>query len=83
MEALVADLIQYLVSGVALGAIYALVALGFVVIYRASKIFNFGELLTFGVDDGDAVLPPCPLSRWGNWRARDLWLWSVWGWCPR
>ncbi len=45
-----ADLIQYIVSGVALGAIYALVALGFVVIYRASKVFNFahGEFLTFG-----------------------------------
>jgi len=43
-------LVQYLVSGVALGAIYALVALGFVVIYRASQVFNFahGELLTFG-----------------------------------
>jgi branched-chain amino acid transport system permease protein len=34
----------------ALGAIYALIALGFVVIYRASKVFNFaqGEFLTFG-----------------------------------
>lgn len=44
------DLIQYLVSGAALGAVYALVALGFVVIYRASEVFNFahGELLTFG-----------------------------------
>ena len=44
------DLVQYLVSGVALGAIYALVALGFVVIYRASQVFNFahGEFLTFG-----------------------------------
>lgn len=45
-----AEFVQYVVSGVALGAIYALVALGFVVIYRASKVFNFahGELLTFG-----------------------------------
>lgn len=43
-------LLQLSVSGLALGAIYALVALGFVVIYRASKVFNFaqGELLTFG-----------------------------------
>ena len=38
------------VSGLATGAIYALVALGFVVIYRASKVFNFaqGELVMFG-----------------------------------
>lgn len=43
-------LIQLVVSGLALGAIYALVALGFVVIYRASKVFNFaqGDFLTVG-----------------------------------
>ncbi len=45
-----AEFTQYLTSGLALGAIYGLVALGFVVIYRASQVFNFahGELLTFG-----------------------------------
>ncbi|MEE2960856.1 MAG: branched-chain amino acid ABC transporter permease [Myxococcota bacterium] len=44
------ELFQLLVSGFALGAIYGLVALGFVVIYRASQVFNFahGELLTLG-----------------------------------
>jgi branched-chain amino acid transport system permease protein len=44
------EFFQYLVSGLALGAIYGLVALGFVVIYRASEVFNFahGELLTAG-----------------------------------
>jgi branched-chain amino acid transport system permease protein len=44
------EFVQYLISGLALGALYALVALGFVVIYRASQVFNFahGELLTFG-----------------------------------
>ena len=42
--------VQLLVSGLALGAAYALTALGFVVIYRASQVFNFaqGELLTTG-----------------------------------
>ena len=42
--------LQLLFSGLALGAVYALVALGFVVIYRASEVFNFaqGEFLTFG-----------------------------------
>jgi branched-chain amino acid transport system permease protein len=46
----VANLIQFLVSGLALGTIYALIALGFVVIYRASQVFNFaqGELVTVG-----------------------------------
>ncbi len=44
------NLIQLTVSGLALGAIYALIALGFVVIYRASEVFNFaqGELLSTG-----------------------------------
>lgn len=43
-------LVQLLASGLALGAVYALVALGFVVIYRASRVFNFaqGELLAVG-----------------------------------
>ena len=42
--------VQLCASGLALGAAYALVALGFVVIYRASRVFNFaqGELLAFG-----------------------------------
>jgi branched-chain amino acid transport system permease protein len=42
--------LQLLVSGLALGSIYALIALGFVVIYRASSVFNFahGDLLTAG-----------------------------------
>ncbi len=42
--------IQLLASGLALGTIYALIALGFVVIYRASQVFNFaqGELVTVG-----------------------------------
>lgn len=44
------DFVQLVVSGFALGAVYALVALGFVVIYRASRVFNFaqGELLAVG-----------------------------------
>lgn len=43
--------IQLTVSGLSLGAIYALIALGFVAIYKASKVFNFahGDLLTLGV----------------------------------
>lgn len=45
-----AKFLQLFLSGLALGGIYALVALGFVVIYRSSKVFNFaqGELLLFG-----------------------------------
>lgn len=41
---------QLLVGGLELGAVYALIALGFVVIHRGSQVFNFaqGEFLTVG-----------------------------------
>jgi branched-chain amino acid transport system permease protein len=46
----VTTFLQLLFSGLALGSAYALVALGFVVIYRASQVFNFaqGEFLVIG-----------------------------------
>jgi branched-chain amino acid transport system permease protein len=46
----VSDFIQLSASGLALGAVYALVALGFVIIYRSSQVFNFahGEFLGVG-----------------------------------
>ena len=37
------DLIQLLVAGTALGSIYALICLGFVVIYRATGVINFAQ----------------------------------------
>jgi hypothetical protein len=39
-----------LINGALLGLLYSLVAMGFVVIYRASKVFNIaqGELVVFG-----------------------------------
>ena len=42
--------IQIVVSGLALGSIYALIALGFVIIYKATDVFNFaqGELMMVG-----------------------------------
>ncbi len=44
------DFLNYVLNGVLLGQLYALLALGFVVIYRASKVFNFaqGELMLLG-----------------------------------
>ena len=37
------DLLQFLVAGIALGAVYALVCLGFVVIFRATGVINFAQ----------------------------------------
>ncbi len=44
------ELLQLLTQGVALGAIYGLVALGFVLIYKATEVINFahGEFLLLG-----------------------------------
>lgn len=44
------DLISNTVNGALLGLLYALVAMGFVVIYRASRVFNFaqGEFVVIG-----------------------------------
>jgi branched-chain amino acid transport system permease protein len=46
----VTDFLQLCVAGLALGARYALVALGFVIIYRATGVINFaqGGLLALG-----------------------------------
>lgn len=43
-------LLQTLVSGVVIGGIYALIAIGFVVIYKATRIINFatGEFMMIG-----------------------------------
>lgn len=43
-------LAQYVVGGLAAGSLYALVALGIVLLYRTSRVLNFahGDLATFG-----------------------------------
>jgi branched-chain amino acid transport system permease protein len=45
-----AQLAQYLIAGLTVGAIYALVALGFAIIYNASHVINFaqGEFVMIG-----------------------------------
>ncbi|AWW36187.1 branched-chain amino acid ABC transporter permease [Streptomyces sp. AS58] len=44
------QLLDHVLGGLALGAVYALVALGFVIIFKASGVLNFahGSLLLFG-----------------------------------
>lgn len=61
------ELLQFLFSGVTVGAVYALVALGFTIIYNASDVVNFaqgefvmlGGMLTFF---GHAAGLPLPLA---------------------
>jgi branched-chain amino acid transport system permease protein len=44
------DFVQQLVSGIALGCVYGLIALGFVLIYKATEVVNFaqGDLMMLG-----------------------------------
>ncbi|MEA1881398.1 MAG: branched-chain amino acid ABC transporter permease [Candidatus Marinimicrobia bacterium] len=50
MTSLFTDISQEVVSGIALGSIYALIALGFILIYKATEVVNFaqGELMMVG-----------------------------------
>ena len=59
---------QLLISGVALGCIYALIALGFVLIYKATETVNFaqGELMMLGAF-GALVL--MQVAGWSFWAA--------------
>ena len=47
---MIIEFINYTINGALLGLLYALVAMGFVVIYRASKVFNMaiGEMIMLG-----------------------------------
>lgn len=61
------ELLQFLFSGVTVGAVYALVALGFTIIYNASDVVNFaqGEFVMLGgmiTVAGYAAGLPLPLA---------------------
>ena len=38
-----ASLLSHLISGALIGLLYALIAMGFVIIYRAGRVFNFAQ----------------------------------------
>ena len=60
------NVLQYVVSGVAIGAIYALVALGFVLIFKATEVVNFaqGELMMIGAFLSLTFINVLQLSYW-------------------
>ncbi|MEW6387948.1 MAG: branched-chain amino acid ABC transporter permease [Thermodesulfobacteriota bacterium] len=66
LEAL-APLLQYLISGLTNGAIYALIGLGFTIIYNATTIINFaqGEMVMLGALSAISIYhlqPSLPLA---------------------
>ncbi len=60
------DLLQQSLNGFATGCIYGLVALGFVLIYKASEIVNFAQ--------GDMLM----LGAFVGWTAIDVWGFGYW-----
>ena len=58
--------VQLVISGVALGCIYALIALGFVLIYKATETVNFaqGELMMLSAFGGLVLMRSLGLSFW-------------------
>ena len=67
------QLIQLLISGVAQGCIYGLIALGFVLIYKATETVSFaqGELMMLGAFGGLAVMTLLGLPVLGRGAVRD------------
>ncbi len=55
---------QLLITGIALGSVYALIALGFVLIYKSTRIINFaqGELVLIGAFTAFAFLSQAGLA---------------------
>jgi hypothetical protein len=41
------DFVQQVVSGIALGCVYGLIALGFVLVYKATEVVNFAPSSAF------------------------------------
>lgn len=59
-------IVQLLISGISLGCIYALIALGFVLIYKATETVNFaqGELMMLGAFAGLLLMTVLGWSFW-------------------
>lgn len=72
--------INAVVSGIALGAIYALLAMGFVIIFKATQVLNFahGALAALGgyLTAYLATILRIPVK----WLPEGLWGRAVWGW---
>ena len=60
------QVIQLVVSGAAIGCVYALVALGFVLIFKATEVINFaqGELMMLGAFLGNTLIVILGLNFW-------------------
>ena len=92
----VTEFLESLLRGVGIGSVYAILALGFVIIYKATRVISFAQpafMLTGAVvtsyltrRSGSSSSPDCrSSSRWPSPRSRPpSWRWSSSGWrCGR
>jgi len=66
MVPLLEEILQTILAGIATGCIYGLVALGFVLIYKATEVVNFaqGELMMLGAFFGFSLVTFLKLPYW-------------------
>lgn len=64
------DFLQNLISGIAVGCIYALAALGFVLVYKSSRVINFsnGQFIAIGAFAAYAL---------ASWAGLPVWLAAI------
>ena len=80
------DLLQLLIAGLATGAIYALAAIGFTLLWQTSQTINFaqGEFVMlpafFALIAHEMVRPAVPRARWCS---RSWPRCCCWAWCSR
>ena len=60
------ELMQFVISGLAVGSIYGLVALGFVVVFKSTEVFNFaqGDLVMVGAYIGFGLMDRAGMPLW-------------------
>ncbi len=84
------DFVQQLVSGVALGCVYGLIALGFVLVYKATEVVNFaqGDMMMLGGFFAFTFIGMMGLNYWigfagasSRWRCSACW--RSGSWCGR
>ena len=67
------EIFQQLVNGLALGAVYALIAIGYTMVYGVLRFINFahGDVFMLGSFTGYFLAPQiakwCPIPSWGGW----------------
>ena len=77
------EIFQQLVNGLALGAVYALIAIGYTMVYGVLRFINFahGDVFMLGSFTGYYLAPQIakwfPLPGWGGWVVVMAATWSL------